>query len=427
MLKKCYQNKLIRNIIILASGTAAAQGITLALSPVITRIYGPENYGVMGVFVAVLAIITPIAGLSYPIAMVLPKVDGEAKALAIISTKIALYISLFTGIILYFFDDVINKSFGIESISAFFYLIPIAMFIDVLSQIMQQWLIRKKEFRVSARIAVSQSLFLNIFKIGFGSVFPSAATLILLTVFGNALYTLQLFLGMRKWSSKENQIDKITLESTPKKVMYKYWDFALYRSPQVLVNSISQSLPVLILATLFGPAAAGFFALGKSVLSAPAVLIGNSVGNVFYPRIAELVNKGENPLKIINKATVATFLIGLIPFLVVMIFGKNIFLIVFGDKWGVAGEYAQWMALWVLMSLSARPVISSIPVIKMQGVFLIFELLFLFFKVAGLYVGSYVYNSSMKAVIFYSLITAISYLVLYISVVIVLSSKKRKI
>src|SRR5699024_4694503 len=106
--------------------------------------------------------------------------------------------------------------------------------------------------------------------------------------------------------------------------------------------------------------------LGKSVLSAPASLIGTSVGNVFYPKIAEAYNAGQNPIPFLNKATLATFLVGVIPFSIIMIFGVWVFEFVFGGDWTVAGQYAQWMALWVLISLTARPLIATILVVRMQ-------------------------------------------------------------
>src|SRR5699024_8009724 len=78
----------VRNVIILASGTAAAQIIAMALSPIITRLYGPEAYGLMGTFMAIVSIVAPIAALTYPIAIVLPKSDQDAKGIIRLSILI---------------------------------------------------------------------------------------------------------------------------------------------------------------------------------------------------------------------------------------------------------------------------------------------------------------------------------------------------
>lgn len=417
MIKQIFQSKFVRNVILVASGTAGAQVITMAFSPLITRIYGPESFGLLGIFQATLAIVMPIAALSYPIAIVLPKSDDDAKAIAKLSLRIAIVISVLVIIILLMAGNQIADFLGMSVIASFMLLIPIAMFSNALQQIMQQWLIRKKQFKVTASVSVSQSFILNVAKVGAGLFYPVGAALIILTTFGSALYALQLWFGAKKWSDKDERIDKVTNQVSLKEVAYRHRDFAYYRTPQVLVNAISQSMPVLLLAIFFNPAIAGFFSLGKSVLSAPATLIGASVGNVFYPKIAEAYNTGKNPIPFLNKATLATFIVGLLPFAIIMIFGVWIFKFVFGDDWEIAGQYAQWMALWVLVFLAARPLIATIPVVKMQGVFLIYEIILLILKAIALIVFGYINKSAYLAVAAYSLISAISYFVLYVIVI----------
>lgn len=425
-LKNLQQSKFVRSVIVVATGTAGAQAITLAFSPIITRMYGPEAFGLLGTFIATLGIVTPIAALTYPIAIVLPKSDDDAKALAKLSFGISLIIALLLSIILFLASEEIAALLGIQAIAGFILLIPLAMFFNALQQIMQQWLIRKKQFKVTARVAVSQSLILNISKVGVGWFWPVGAVLIVLSTLGNALYAAQLWFGAKRWTDKGGRIDELTAKVSLKKVAYKYRDFALYRSPQVLVNAISQSLPVLILASFFGPAAAGFFSLGRSVLLAPVSLIGGSIGNVFFPNIVEIINRGENPIRFLNKATIATFLVGLIPFAFIMFFGPYIFDFVFGAEWYVAGEYAQWMALWLLISLAARPLIATIPVVEMQGMFLLYEIVFLGFKILALGVAGYIYNDALLAVALYSLVTAGFYVLLYMSVVFLLHKNYKR-
>src|SRR5699024_23476 len=102
-INKILQSSFIRNVMVLVSGTAAAQAIALILIPVITRLYGPEIYGLMGSFKAIINIIVPIAALTYPIAIVLPNSDREAKGIMLIAFKISLYLSIISLIILVFF------------------------------------------------------------------------------------------------------------------------------------------------------------------------------------------------------------------------------------------------------------------------------------------------------------------------------------
>lgn len=423
--KKLTQSKFVRSVIVVATGTAGAQAITLAFSPMITRMYGPENFGLLGTFMAALSIVTPVAALAYPIAIVLPKSDDDAKAVVKISFRIALTLALLLSVVLLLGGESIAALFGMQAIASFMLLIPLAMFFNALQQIIQQWLIRKKQFKVTARIAVSQSLILNSSKVGLGWFWPIGSILIILATLGNALYAIQLWFGAKKWASKDSLIDKATNKVSLRSVAYEYKDFALYRTPQVLINAISQSLPVLVLASSFGPATAGFFSLGRAVLLAPVSLIGTSIGSVFYPSITETVNRGENPIRLLNKATIVTFIVALLPFIIIMIFGPYIFKVVFGAEWYIAGQYAQWMALWLLFSLAARPLIAIIPVLKLQKIFLIYEVIFLVLKALSLWVGSYLFNDALLTIALYSLVTTSFYLSLYIIVVFVIYRNNR--
>lgn len=427
MIKQLSKSKFVRSVVLVASGAAAAQAITMGFAPVITRMYGPENFGLLGTFMATLAIFTPIAAFAYPVAIVLPKSDDDAKGIAKLSLRIALVMALALTVILLLGGEQIAALLGMQAIAGFMLLIPLAMFFSALQQIMQQWLIRKKQFKVTARVAVSQSLILNSTKVGLGWFWPIGSVLIILATLGSALHAVQLWLGAKRWVGQDGRIDKAAESDVDLKALaYRHRDFPYYRAPQVWVNAISQSLPVLILASFFGPAAAGFFSLSKSVLFAPASLIGSSIGNVFYPRIAEAVNNNENYIQFLHKATIITFLVGLVPFAIVMFFGPYVFELIFGTDWYVAGQYAQWMALWVLMSLAARPLIVIIPVVKMQGAFLIYEIIFLCLKALALWVPSYLFNDALLAVALYSLVTACSYLALYIIIVFISTRALKK-
>src|SRR5690606_32133112 len=242
---------------------------------------------------ATLAVVTPITALTYPIAIVLPKKDDDARSIAKLSFLLALCISLIFAAIVLIGEKAIAQLLNLEAIAPYLLLIPLAMFLSSLQQIMQQWLIRKKQFKVSARIAISQSLILNSAKTGMGFVHPAGAVLIVVATLGNALYALQLWLGAKRWSPPVEQIHRPAAPlSNWKEMAYRHRDFPLYRAPQVTINAFSQSFPVLMLAAFFGPATAGFYALGRSVISAPAGLLGNSIGNVFFAQIAEAVNQG---------------------------------------------------------------------------------------------------------------------------------------
>src|SRR5699024_711531 len=101
----------VRNVIILASDTAAAKIIAMDLSPIITRLYGPEAYDLMRTYMAIISIVTPITALTYPRAIVLTKSNKDAKGIIRLSIIITRSISIRSLIILILFNKQIISIF----------------------------------------------------------------------------------------------------------------------------------------------------------------------------------------------------------------------------------------------------------------------------------------------------------------------------
>lgn len=416
MVSNIFQNKFFKNVVLIASGTAGAQIINVIFSPLITRLYGPEAFGLLGTYVATLMIAMPIAALTYPIAMVLPKNDADSRGIAKLSLFIGFGLSVLISIIILISGDSLANLLNLENIANYLLLIPLAMFLNALQQIIEQWFIRKKLFKVTARVAISQSLLLNGAKVLVGFLNPIGAALIFLSVLGNALYVLQLWLGEKKWAAANDQLLKKTIDNVNLKcVALQYKDFPLYRAPQVFLNAASRSLPVLLLASFFGPASAGFYALSQTVLAFPAALLGKAVSDVFFSRIVELKNSDGDIFSLIFKATFILSLIGVFPFGVIFLFGPDIFKIFFGEQWGLAGEYSRWMAIWVFFGFINRPSISAISVLNMQGFFLSYEIFSVLLRVGALWVGLWIYKSDLFAVALFSIVGAVLNFIIIIS------------
>jgi O-antigen/teichoic acid export membrane protein len=410
-LKKVLKGSFVRNVFIMASGTAMAQVISMLLAPIITRLYGPESYGMMGTFLAIISIFTPIAALAYPIAIVLPKSDYDARGLVRLSLLITIGITAFSFIIIIFFHNYIVNLFQLEEVASFLILIPIAIFFGGFLQVVEQWLIRMKQFDITAQTAVSQSLFINGVKAGFGFVYPKAVILIFLTTIANGVRAgLMIFFSR----NSENRLSlNILKKSVPlKKLAREYKDFPLFRAPQVFLYAVSQSVPILMLTSIFGPASAGFYSISRSVLSVPSTLIGKSVGDVFYPRISEAANFGENLTKLIKRATLSLAFVGLVPYAIVVLFGPWLFSLVFGNAWHTAGEYARWIALWSFSGFINQPCVKALPVLRAQFFHLIFTIFMLLTRVAVLFLGYFLFKSDIVAIALFGISGAILNLLL---------------
>ncbi|MBY6192907.1 lipopolysaccharide biosynthesis protein [Marinobacter hydrocarbonoclasticus] len=377
----------------------------MAFAPVITRLYGPEAFGLLGTFLAALAIVMPVAALTYPIAIVLPKADRDAHTLAKFSACLAASLAALILLVLWAFGEVILAALGLQPLVDYMWLIPFAMVCAAGQQIFEQLLIRRKAFKSIARVAVAQSLTLNSAKTGLGAWYPAGATLIVLATAGQALYACFLWLGFRAALPAGHQVPEPPEPSRLSmwELAALYRDFPLFRAPQVMINALSQGLPVLMLASFSGPAAAGFYSLAKTVLGAPVLLISKSVGDVFYPKIAEAAQRKEPVWPLLRKATLALAGVGVFPFALVVAFGPWLFGLVFGSEWIAAGEYARWLALWLYFGFLNRPSVVAIQTLGFQKFFLMYEVVSVVLRIASLFLGFWVYESDLLAVIFFSI------------------------
>src|SRR5699024_10434936 len=207
--KKIGEKPFVRNVIILARGTAMAQIIALASSPVITRLYGPQAFGLMGTFTAIVSIIGPLAALTYPVAIVIPKRDQDALSVIRLSLIITMIISLISMITITFFNKQIANIFNLNEISAYLFLIPLVIIFAGLMQVAEQWLIRTKQFSINARVTVLQSIIINGSKIGFGYIYPVVTILIILNTLADGLRAVMMIF----FAKQSNYQKKIELKT----------------------------------------------------------------------------------------------------------------------------------------------------------------------------------------------------------------------
>ena len=68
----------VKGVSALTTGTALAQLILLLVSPILTRIYSPSDFGDLAIFLSILSVISVFVCGRYELAIVLPKNVEEA-------------------------------------------------------------------------------------------------------------------------------------------------------------------------------------------------------------------------------------------------------------------------------------------------------------------------------------------------------------
>lgn len=413
-IQRLSKSRFVGNVLTVGGGIAAGHAIALVFSPLLTRIYGPAAFGVAAAFTTVLSILTPLATLGYANAIVMAVREEEARALARLSILCALIMCPVSLFIVHFGKPWLVRWAGLEGMPWVIYLVPLSLIISAFLSVANQAAIRNSLYKAKARAYVGSTLLTNIAKLAGGLLVPSGVLLILFALAGSALNFLMQILG-----SPRQDILKIRYWfgfDGVKGVAWTQRDFALYRMPQSIIRAASIGLPVMLLTSMFGAGPTGQYAITVLMLGAPVMLLGDAVGEVFYQKITRAIaDKSDAVYSLINKATLVLIVLGGIVFGIVVAYGDWIFPYFFGAQWSRAGQYSQWIALWMIAMLASRPAVSAMPALRLQGALLTYEVIVTAGRGIALYVGSKV-GDDLFSIAAFSIVNVVGYVLLMIAV-----------
>jgi O-antigen/teichoic acid export membrane protein len=187
--------------------------------------------------------------------------------------------------------------------------------------------------------------------------------------------------------------------------------------PNALANSASRQVPNVLLASLFGAGAAGHYSLGYRLVSAPLGLLGNAVGTVFFQTSATQQAKKKDLQPLVRATYKRLFMVGLAPFAVLLLTAPDLFAIVFGAEWRIAGQYTQVLTPWLLMMFLNSPVVPVLAVLGRQKVLFRYEMALLAARALSIYIGALLFADTYTAVSLFGAVGFIfnSILFLYIN------------
>lgn len=405
------KSEFTKNVLTLMTGTTIAQAIPIAISPILTRIYTPEDFGVFALYMGIAAIISVIATGRYEMAIVLPKEEEDVKSIVKLIMILLSTVTFITFLIVFFFNQTITNLFENPEISNWLYFLPISIFLVGLYQVYNYLLIREKNFKRLSTNKVIVSTTNVTTQLGYGFVFSNGFGLL----FGNMIgYIISIYFIIK--SKVVNKYFHFK-DSSIKNVAKEYQNFPKYDVPSVLVNVVANQLPLLALGKFFGLGVVGFYSLMYKVLMMPISLISSTVLDVFKQRATEDYNKYGNCKDIYIKTFKSLGLLGIVPFTVLGIFAPEIFAFVFGEKWKVAGEFAQIITPMLFLKFIINPLSYTFYVASKQKIDLYGQILLLFITIVAIYIGLQFNNEKIVLITFslgYSIIYFIYLIYSYI-------------
>jgi len=346
----------LRSIMVLTSGTLIAQLLSYAVTPIITRLFTTEDFGEIGVFMRIIAFLTALGTARYELTLPLPKNQSHAFQLFRLSLRISIGMVLFTLIAGLFYWVYT----GTESYTLLYvFMISVATFFMVFKNIGTNWAIRNKAFKRISTSNILTSVSTNGLKLVAGVYNFGVLGLIMSTILGTMVGAMFFIIDFYK---NKRQV----FFQSSKKKMYilskQYREFPRVNLPHTIIDAARELLIAFFIVEIFSQSFFGSYDLSFRMLRLPLLLIGVSLGQIFYNRCSALYANKQAMFPFLKRTTLLLGVISFFPFTIIFLYGEPIFIWVFGEHWGLAGKISEILAPWLMVNFIASP-ISTLPMI----------------------------------------------------------------
>lgn len=364
MIKRIKQSEFIGSVATLASATVIGHLAAILFSPIITRLYTAEEMSYQSVFTRIVLFLSVVATARFEYAFTLPKRMEHAYSLFRVSIKsllVVLAITVLFVLLLQFYP------FEDKHINQLLLLVPLGVLVASFYSQLSNWALRLKDFKHIGRSKILMSVAFGLVAI---ALFPLGYFGIITAYICSFVAASLLFI--RNFKRAKNSMKSYQLKGRDYAIAKNYLDFPRINLPHALIDLSKELFIAFYMIMTFDKAVLGLYDLSFRMLRVPIAVIGASIGQVFLKKAVDLRNEGKAIFPLLKKTMLLLFMVSIIPFSIIMIFGTDIFSLVFGKEWKEAGYYTQIMTPWLMVNFLISPV-SQVPIIlnKQRGFFIL--------------------------------------------------------
>ena len=408
-IRKIAHSELVRNSAKLLSANVIAQAIGLLVYPILTRLYSPEDFGLLNLFLSIGGVLVLLSTAEFQYAIVLPKKDEDARGLVHIC---GLLLLITTGIVLLSvpFSKPIAHLFNTPELANWYWLMPLFVLAMGLWNILNYWYIRRKAYTRISGYQVGQSIISASGKLGLGTIGYLQGGMIFSIVFAPML---SMLISLALAWKKHIRCLIVNPRSRLNALLKRYRNFPVYSLPRSIINMVAGQLPVLLLTPIFGTREVGFWSMAVHLAFTPISMISKALHQVLFKDITNKVNNEQSISNTFVRFTYTILAITIPTFLILYFFLPDICYLLLGEDWEVSGKYIRWMLPWLCCSLLTASVCFLSDVFAKQRIGLWFEFLLAILRITGLLAGVLT-NKFNIAIIGYAIGSAIAILAQYI-------------
>ena len=346
-----FRGSFVRGVAQISGGTAIGHLLLLAVSPLVTRLYSPTDFGILGLVLPYIGLISSVGSLRYDMAIVSAKSHQEASQLFVLSSYCCLVTSLIGGVLLIPLRFWNVLGYG----NTAWWIIPLVIICTFATSyygLMRICLVRQRDYSAIGQVVILQNI-------------GRAIGQVLLGVLGTGGFGLIVAELVCRFSGISRSFQRLrkgvlsgTLDWMPDRgLAVKYRTFPIVSGPSTIVNALATNLQVPVVAGLYGVDLAGQFMLVQRVFAAPMALVGGSLADVVHGRLGELAMSDPRKIRpFLFKLGCVILGVGIVPAIIACIWGPLFFSLAFGKQWLLAGEMSQWIIFWSLANIVVSPI-----------------------------------------------------------------------
>ena len=394
----------MRGVLALIGGAAGAQAVAVFASPLLTRLYTPEDFGLLAVFVALLGVLSVVSSARYEVAVPIPKTDTAAFSILLVGIFVNAGFGAMLLLAVCLFRVPIAAIFELPVLADYLWMMPAAVLLVGLYRSLYFWAIRDKSFGSVARTRLTQATLGVATQLGLGAFHVGPVGLVVGNILSQTAGVLTLARLLRGRLG-------VFIHRTSRKRCFamalRHNRFPKFDLPAAGLNALGANLPQMLLAVLFYPAVAGYYILAYRVISLPVSIVGQAVGQALYGHAAEALRAGQLD-RLVRRTAMLLLLLISGPLIFIFLYGELLFSWIFGQQWATAGVYASWLMLGASIQFVYSPL--SLMLLATAGQHLNLAIQLVLFGVRSLAIMlGYFFGDPQKAVMAIAFADAVGY------------------
>ncbi len=355
----------LRNVSVMLVGAVIGQATSLLLSPVLTRLFTPTEFGVLSVYTSALGILVVMGSMRYEMATPLVESDTDAANMVALCGCVLLGTTTLLAIVSFAAPERWLDAISLSSLSQYRALVPIGFFGLGGYFVMLAYATRAGAFGQIARTRISQGVLGPLAQVGLGLAGAGAAGLALGYVVGQSSGTITLL--RRLGLTRRAVLREISLARMIS-LARRYSRFPLIASWAALIDAAGTNQVLYILITAqYSARIAGFVFLAERIVARPLLMLGTSVLQVFIGEAGKTARSDPARLrKRFFQVASRQFMIGLVWVVLANIAAATLFGRVFGAEWADAALYLRAISLAYLAQSVVQPVFHTLQILERQ-------------------------------------------------------------